>query len=294
MNLTIKKNTQFPKWLKKKLPATAVAQNTARTLSDLKLTTVCQSAKCPNIWECFSKKIATFMIMGNICTRNCKFCGVQSGIPSPLEEDEPKRVAEAVKKFGLKHVVITSVTRDDLPDGGAAHFVKTIKKIRWKNPEVSIEVLIPDFQGNENSIKKIIEKKPLIINHNIETVPSLYSTVRPQADYQRSLNLLKFVKQTAPDILTKSGLMVGLGETCNEVIQTMQDLRKVHCQIITIGQYLRTSPEHIEISQFIHPTTFKRYAQSAKRLGFLHAYCDPYVRSSYNAYRFVRKYQSKQ
>ncbi len=268
----MKKNTRFPEWLKKKLPATAVAQNTARTLSDLKLATVCQSAKCPNIWECFSKKIATFMIMGNICTRNCKFCGVQSGTPSPLQDDEPDRVAEAVKKFGLKHVVITSVTRDDLPDGGAAHFVTTIKKIRWKNPEVSIEVLIPDFQGNENSIKKIIETKPLIINHNIETVPSLYPTVRPQADYQRSLNLLKFVKQTAPNILTKSGLMVGLGETRNEVIQTMQDLRKVHCQIITIGQYLRPSPEHIEINQFIHPTTFKRYAQIANRLGFLHAY----------------------
>ena len=279
----------LPPWLKKRLPADGAAASTAELLQDLGLATVCQGAKCPNIWECFSRKVATFMILGDRCTRNCRFCGVFSGDPLPPDPDEPKRVAEAVKKLELRHVVITCVTRDDLSDGGAAHFAETITAVRSLNPGVTIEVLTSDFQGDQSAIRKVADQLPEIYNHNVETVARLYPQVRPQADYRQSLDLLKFVKENYPSIHTKSGLMAGLGETFQEVEEVLQDLHRCGCSIVTIGQYLQPSPEHLEVVEFIPPEVFEKYSAVARRIGFLHAYCGPFVRSSYNAAEFVPK-----
>jgi lipoyl synthase len=278
---------QLPEWLKKRVPSSGTAQLTADVLKELGLTTVCQSAMCPNVWECFEKKIATFMIMGDRCTRNCRFCGVTSKAPGPLDPDEPRRVAEAVVRFGLKHVVVTSVTRDDLPDGGAGHFAATITSIKERAPHVTIEVLTPDFGGVEKSIRIVAQAGPVIYNHNIETVPRLYSEVRPQAVYRRSLDLIKFVRQNFPKIRTKSGLMVGLGEEIDEIIESLNDLKSCGCDILTIGQYLQPSPNHLEVKEYIPPKIFDQLAENAREIGFMHAYCAPFVRSSYNAADFV-------
>ena len=281
------KKKQLPRWLKKRVPSSGTARLTADVLEELGLTTVCQSAMCPNVWECFEKKIATFMIMGDRCTRNCRFCGVTSQPPGPLDPDEPRRVAEAVVRFGLKHVVITSVTRDDISDGGAGHFAATINSIKERAPYVTIEVLTPDLGGAEASIRTVAEAGPVIYNHNIETVPRLYSEVRPRADYRRSLGLIEFVKKNFPGIRTKSGLMVGLGETTPEIMDVLNDLHSCGCDILTIGQYLQPSPNHLEVKQYIPPEVFDRLAESARLIGFMHVYCAPFVRSSYNAAEFV-------
>ncbi|NNG66034.1 lipoyl synthase [Caldanaerobacter subterraneus] len=270
-----------PEWLKVRILSEDLNRMEA-FLKNMALNTVCQSANCPNMGECFARRTATFMIMGNICTRNCRFCAVEKGHPQPLDEEEPGRVAEAARRLGLKHVVVTSVTRDDLPDGGASHFAKTIYELK-KLPGVTVEVLVPDFMGNEEAIRTVVEAKPDVINHNVETVPRLYSRVRPKADYIRSLNLLKKVKELDPLILTKSGIMVGLGETEEEVIEVMKDLRDIDCDMMTIGQYLRPSHKHIEVAEYVTPEQFKRYEEIGYKLGFKHVASGPLVRSSYHA-----------
>lgn len=272
---------QKPEWLKVRV-SQGELNNMERLLNDMELNTVCQSAHCPNIGECFAKKTATFMIMGNICTRNCGFCAVEKGNPKPLDEDEPRRVAEAARRLGLKHAVVTCVTRDEIPDGGAAHFAKTIAELK-KIPDLTVEVLVSDFMGKEESIKTVVEAKPEVINHNVETVPRLYPTVRPKADYRRSLNLLKKVKELDPDIYTKSGIMVGLGETEEEIIDVMKDLINVGCDMMTIGQYLRPSEKHIEVAKYITPEQFEKYKEIGYNLGFKYVASGPLVRSSYHA-----------
>jgi lipoic acid synthetase len=254
----------------------------------LKLNTVCESALCPNLGECFARRTATFMILGKVCTRNCRFCAVEGGQPELLDPEEPRRVAEAATRLGLKHVVVTSVTRDDLPDGGAGQFAATIQALREKLPYAIIEVLTPDFQGERKAIASVVEAQPHIFNHNVETVPRLYPRVRPEADYRRSLEVLRTVKELAPSIYTKSGLMVGLGETREEVEQVMADLREINCDILTIGQYLRPSPQHLEVKEFIPPEVFDYYAEAGRKMGFLYVASAPFVRSSYNAAEFSR------
>lgn len=272
---------QKPEWLKVKVsPKDLIKME--NFLNDMSLNTVCQNAHCPNIGECFAKKTATFMIMGNICTRACRFCAVNKGHPQPLDEDEPRRIAEAAKKLGLKYVVVTCVTRDDLPDGGAGHFAKTIVELN-KIPDVAVEVLVSDFSGNDGSIKTVVEAKPKVINHNVETVPRLYAKVRPKADYQRSLRLLKKVKELNKGIYTKSGIMLGLGETKDEVVTVMRDLKNIGCDIITIGQYLQPSQKHIEVIEYIEPEQFNNYKDIGYELGFKYVASGPFVRSSYHA-----------
>lgn len=272
-----------PDWLKKRIKISKQQTNVFELLSGLHLNTVCQSAVCPNIAECFAKGTATFMILGNICTRNCRFCAITSGEPLPLDEDEPKRIAEAVKELKLKHVVITSVTRDDLPDGGAEHFAKTIDEIRKEIPDATIEVLTPDFKGDEFALNKVVSSKPNIFNHNVETVPRLYSEVRPKADYQRSLFVLRKVKEFDPGLCTKSGIMIGLGEKREEISAVMRDLFNVGCSILTVGQYLSPSSAHLKVKEYIHPRIFKDIELEAKEIGFKYVASAPFVRSSYNA-----------
>ena len=256
---------------------------TEQLLRDLQLHTVCEEATCPNRMECFSKRTATFMILGENCTRNCTFCDVHSGTVLPPDPEEPAHVAEAVRKLGLKHAVITSVTRDDLPDGGAFHFVKVIEAVRKISSGTTIEVLIPDFLGDADALQKVIDAGPEIINHNVETVPSLYPEVRPQADYKRSLELLGRVKQADPSMITKSGIMLGLGETEVEVVRVLQDLRDVGCDFLTIGQYLSPSKEHHPVIEYVYPETFSRLEKEAYGLGFFAVASAPFVRSSYHA-----------
>ncbi len=272
-----------PDWLKIKLRGGQELNSVHKTLNALSLNTVCQEAKCPNLMECFSKKTATFMILGKNCTRNCKFCNVTKAPVEPVNPEEPQNVANAVKELGLKYVVITSVTRDDLPDGGAGHFVKVIDSIKNVDEKIIVEVLIPDFQGNKNALAKVIKAKPEVINHNVETIPRLYSTVRPMAMYERSLEVLKNVKEMDRDILTKSGIMVGLGEEVEEVVELFKDLRKVNCDMLTIGQYLPPSKEHLPVSEYIHPDIFGKYKEIALDMGFEFVASGPLVRSSYNA-----------
>ena len=247
--------------------------------------TVCEEAKCPNLWECFGQRTATFLILGNVCTRACRFCAVTKGTPYSVDTDEPQRVALAVKKLGLKYVVITSVTRDDLPDGGARIYAETIKLIREYNLNCLVEVLIPDFGGSVESLKIVIAEKPDTLNHNLETVPRLYSLVRPNAIYKRSLELLKGAKDLSPNIITKSGLMLGLGENWNEVIETMLDLRRANCDILTLGQYLSPQRDYLPIKRYYHPEEFNQLRIEGKRMGFKHIESGPLVRSSYRAAR---------
>lgn len=277
------KKHRLPAWAKRKIGVSGSIHRMKEVLRREGLHTVCEEARCPNIGECFSKPTATFMIMGDVCTRNCGFCDVTPGTPMALELDEPVRVARVSRELGLKHVVITSVTRDDLPDGGAGHFAATIRELRKAIPDTSIEILTPDFRGDVSFLAAIAEDAPDIFNHNIETVPRLYHTVRPQADYRVSLKILKGIKALEPGILTKSGIMLGLGETKEEVLDVMDDLRSVGCDILTIGQYLRPSRRNLAVVEYIDEKVFEEYGQIARDKGFLYVASAPLVRSSFNA-----------
>lgn len=274
-----------PDWLKARVPDGEGFREIKETMSSLSLHTVCEEARCPNIGECWNNRTATFMILGNVCTRSCGFCAVLTGKPTELDIDEPYRVADAAKQMGLRHAVITSVNRDELADGGASIFAATIEAIKEEVPECAVEVLTPDFKGNQDAIKTVIEARPATFNHNIETVPRLYPAVRPQAKYKRSLEVLQHAKELNPDGLTKSGFMVGLGEVEEELHQTMRDLRDHDVDILTIGQYLRPSENHLPMSRYYTPKEFamlRRYGLD--ELGFKHVESGPLVRSSYHAH----------
>lgn len=282
-----KKN--WPSWLKKRIYLTDNNEYTQQTINNLKLNTVCLSAHCPNLSECFSQKQVTFLILGNSCTRSCRFCAIKNDIPQAVDEYEPERIAQAVKKLRLRYVIVTSVTRDDLADGGATQFSKTITEVRRINSKVKIEVLVPDFQGLEEAVKIILESKPDVFNHNIETVPRLYRRIRPQAQYQRSLNVLDMAKRINQKAITKSGLMLGLGEKEDEVLRVFEDLVRINCAVLTLGQYLKPTNSKTEIKKFINPEQFERYARRAKQIGFKYVFSGPWVRSSYYAQAIFKK-----
>jgi len=273
-----------PSWLKKKI---SIDNANISKIKDLiessKLHTVCQSAKCPNIYECFSKKTATFMLMGDICTRNCGFCGVESGRPGPTDAMEGENIAKAVKEMGLLYIVLTSVTRDDIDDGGASHFYQTVKSIKQLNPNTKVECLIPDLKGDIESLKKILSGELDVLNHNIETIKDNYGRVRKNADYRRSLKLLKNSKEIRPDIYTKSGFMLGLGETIDKVKELLADLKESNVDIITIGQYLQPSPDNIEVLKYYKPEEFEEIKKMAIDIGFPAVEAGPFIRSSYCA-----------
>lgn len=274
---------RLPPWLKRELPKGNFGNFTAGLLDELKLETVCDNAKCPNRMECYSQKTATFMILGNVCTRPCGFCSVSRGKPEQLEDDEPTRVAEAAVRLGLKHVVITSVTRDDLPDGGADHFYKTILAVRERTG-ATIEVLTPDFVMHKEALERVVAAQPEVFNHNMETVPRLYKRVRgPKSDYRWTLDLLKRVKELNPNIKTKSGLMLGLGETREELLDCLADLRSVDCDFLTLGQYLQPGPRYLPVVRYVPPAEFDELGVVAKQLGFTKVASGPFVRSSYHA-----------
>lgn len=274
---------RLPRWLKKSVPGGGGNQFTSRLIEELQLETVCESAKCPNRAECWSQRTATFMIMGNVCTRPCGFCSVLKGKTENLEPDEPERVAEAAQRLGLKHVVITSVTRDDLADGGAEHFYRTVLEVRKRTSAV-VEVLTPDFIGKPNALERVIEAAPEVFNHNTETVPRLYREVRGRKSvYTWTLELLRRVKQLNPAIKTKSGLMLGLGETRDELLDTLVELRDAGCDFLTLGQYLRPTPHHMPVVRYVPPEEFDELGRAARRLGFAQVASGPFVRSSYHA-----------
>lgn len=270
-----------PHWLKVKGPSGENFHEVRRLVHDSELHTVCKSAHCPNVGECWSRRTATFMILGDTCTRNCRFCAVNSGQPQPVDPDEPRRLARAVKKLNLKYAVITSVTRDDLPDGGAGQFAKVIREINEIVPGCQVEVLIPDFLGSQKALKIVLNAQPTVLNHNLETVPRLYPAVRPAAIYERSLEVLHRAKQAGAT--TKSGLMVGVGETLDEIRAVMGDLRKIDCDILTIGQYMQPSREHLPIDRFVSPEEFAQLKQDGLEMGFKLVESAPLVRSSYHA-----------
>ena len=277
-------NEQYkPQWLKSRFQGGTDYKRVDSLLTRKHLTTVCQEAKCPNIWDCFSRQTATFLIMGNQCTRNCRFCAIEHGKPEKLDPSEPIRIVEAVKQLNLKYVVITSVTRDDLCDGGAHHFAETIHTIRNDLPDVLIEVLIPDFQGDQNSLLTVIKARPDVINHNIETVSRLYPVVCPKKIYSRSLKLLENCSQFDFTIPTKSGIMLGFGETKEEVESTLKDLLETGCRILTIGQYLRPSSKHIPVTKYVTRQEFKKWGHVARKMGFQAVASGAFVRSSFNA-----------
>jgi len=275
-----------PDWIKVRLPSNPVFFSTKGLINDLKLHTVCESAQCPNRWECWSQGTATFMIAGERCTRACGFCAVSTLKPLELEADEPERVAEAITRLNLKHVVITAVARDDLKDGGAEHFARTIQAIHDLGREIIIEVLTPDFNAKDWALKLCLDAKPHIFNHNLETVERLTPLVRSRARYQRSLHVLATAKEMAPDIVTKSGIMLGLGESEEEIFQTMDDLREANVEVLTMGQYLRPTPNHLPVVDYIRPETFDLYREIAERKGFDYVASGPLVRSSYHAADF--------
>ncbi len=268
---------------KVKSPLTPEVTKIKSMLRMLNLHTVCEEASCPNIGDCFSRKTATFMIMGDTCTRACPYCDVSHGKPLPLDPSEPLNIAKAVSMLGLKHVVITSVNRDDLPDGGATHFAKTIKEVKKSNPGCTVEVLIPDFLGDRKSLETVAEAKPDVINHNIETVPSLYKKVRHRGNYERSLKIIKWIKEIDSSIHSKSGIMVGLGEKKEEVIRVMEDLIKNDCEILTVGQYLQPSKNHLPVVKYYSQEEFKEFEKIGYSLGFKEVYSGVLVRSSYHA-----------
>ena len=275
--------TGKPRWLRRKLPNGPGYERIRHLIRDQHLTTVCQEALCPNQFECFAKGTATFMILGERCTRNCRFCAIGQGPLGPPDQEEPQRVAAAVLALGLRYSVITSVTRDDLNDGGATHFAATIQAVRERNPQTLIEVLIPDLQGDPEALKTVLTSGPDVLNHNLETVARLYAEVRPEANYQRSLEVLGLCKTLAPGVVTKSGIMVGLGETAGELSQLFADLRQARCDILTIGQYLQPSKAHLPVARYIPPEEFAVMAHEAQALGFKAVAADPFVRSSYQA-----------
>jgi lipoic acid synthetase len=277
---------RLPSWLKRPLPRGNENSFTQGLLRELRLETVCENARCPNRPECYARRTATFMILGNVCTRPCGFCSVPRGAPLDLEDDEPARVAEAAARLGLKHVVITSVTRDDLPDHGATHFHRCILAVRVRTG-ATIEVLTPDFLGDNTAIDVVLAARPDVYNHNMETVPRMYRKVRGRADYHRSLALLQHVKQNAPGTVTKSGLMLGLGETTEELLDTLADLRAVGCDTLTLGQYLAPTLKHLPVARYVPPEEFDRLAVLARSLGFQQVASGPFVRSSYHADEMV-------
>lgn len=276
-----KKRLIKPDWFK--VSYDSEVGSVGKMMEDNSLHTVCKEANCPNRGECYKKRTVTFMIMGNKCSRNCKFCNVTNGIPTPLDPMEPFNVAKSAKKLGLKHVVITSVTRDDLADGGAGHFAKTIEEIKRLNPEVTVEVLIPDLKGEDKNLDIIINAKPDVINHNMETIERLYEKIRPEAIYNRSLYVLKYIKEKDPKILTKTGIMVGLGEKDEEVYKVMDDVLKVGCDIFTIGQYLQPSRKHVDVQEYVSLEKFEEYRKIGIQKGFRFIASSPLVRSSYKA-----------
>jgi lipoic acid synthetase len=272
---------RLPAWLKRPMPRPEM-MFTDSVIRDLRLETVCESAKCPNRTECWSQSTATFMILGSICTRPCGFCSVAKGKTEPVQADEPRRVAEAARRLGLKYVVITSVTRDDLDDGGAEHFVQCVREVRGLTG-AAIEVLTPDFLGNNQAILRVVEAAPDVFNHNTETVPRLYHRVRRNACYRRTLELLALVKRAAPAMTTKSGLMLGLGETLDELLEVLADLRAVGCDMLTLGQYLQPSPAHLPVERYVPPEEFEEIGRLARNMGFAMVASGPFVRSSYHA-----------
>jgi lipoyl synthase len=285
---TLKPRARLPEWLRIKLPTSDTFSHTRALLDELKLHTVCESARCPNHWECWSKGTATFMIAGDRCTRACGFCAVTTARPFALEADEPARVAEATHRMRLRHVVITAVARDDLEDGGAEHFRQTIEAVRALNPGIVIEVLVPDFNDRDESINIVLAANPHIFNHNLETVRRLTPSVRHRATYDRSLRVLRKVKERrGAAVHTKSGLMLGLGETEDELFQAMEDLRRSSCDILTLGQYLQPTLKHLPVVEFIPPARFAGYKQIAEKMGFDHVASGPMVRSSYHADEFA-------
>ncbi len=286
LNTTIENSEQRahkrrPDWLKVRLPSGEGYNDVKGIVENNGLHTVCQEARCPNIAECWERRTATLMILGDVCTRSCGFCAVKTGKPLFLDRDEPRRVGEAVKKMGLKHAVVTSVNRDELPDGGAGIFAETIRQIRQQVPGCKVEVLIPDFRGDTCALKMIIDAKPEILNHNTETVPRLYHPVRPQGRYEWTLNVLQFAKQNG--MITKSGMMLGLGETTDEILEVMSDLRRVKVDILTLGQYLQPTKSHLSVDRFVHPDEFAMLKEEGMEMGFRHVESGPLVRSSYHA-----------
>ena len=279
-----------PDWLKDRAPGSAGYARLKGLMRELKLHTVCEEARCPNIGECWHHGTATFMILGDVCTRSCSYCAVSHGKPGPIDDAEPQRVAAAIAALGLSYVVITSVDRDDVADGGASIFAETIRRTRANLEHCRIEVLIPDFRGNEAALHTVLEARPDVLNHNTETVPRLYRVARSSGRYPRTLELLKRAHQYAPDIPTKTGIMVGLGETHEELLATFQDLRQVDCQILTVGQYLRPSPAHAPMARYYHPDEFRQLKQTALDLGFVHVESGPLVRSSYHAHETADAY----
>jgi lipoic acid synthetase len=283
---------RLPPWLVKKTDLSGHVHRMKARLRKGGLFTVCESARCPNMGECFAKPTATFLIMGNRCTRNCGFCSVEKGRPLPLNPEEPKEVADLAAELSLKHVVITSVTRDDLPDGGAGHFVACAEAIKGRLPDCTIEILTPDFKGVDDAVDIILEAPIDVFNHNLETVPRLYPIVRPGADYERSLNLLKAVKARKPGLLTKSGLMVGLGEGLDEVRAVFRDLVLHGVDAVTVGQYLRPTRENLAVVDYVHPDLFGELTEGAKQAGITYVACAPLVRSSYNAEQMLKNRHS--
>ncbi len=283
-----------PDWIRVKAPNSAEYHKTRALMRDLKLTTVCEEAACPNVGQCWAKRHATFMIMGDTCTRACAFCNVATGKPAHLDPDEPRRIGEAVAALGLEHVVVTSVDRDDLDDGGAAHFARTIAAIREASPGTTVEILTPDFKNKPQALDIVMRNKPDVFNHNLETAPRLYAAIRPGARYFTSLHLLARVKEADPAMFTKSGIMVGLGESREEVLQVMDDLRAADVDFLTIGQYLQPTPKHAAVARFVTPDEFAAYASAARAKGFLMVSASPLTRSSYFAGEdFVRLRQAR-
>ena len=277
-----------PPWLRRRLPTGAAYEQVRSLIRDGELHTVCQEAKCPNQWECFSARTATFLILGSRCTRHCGFCAVEHGPLGPPDPGEPMRVAEAAQRLQLRYVVITSVTRDDLPDGGAGFFAETIKAVRARVPGAMIEVLIPDFLGDAQALRTVVSARPEVLNHNLETVPRLYPSVRPGALYQRSLELLRRAKAYEPSLPTKSGLMLGLGESSEEIRRTLEGLREAGCTMLTLGQYLQPSKEHLPVQRYVPPEEFDRWVEDALTMGFIRVASGPFVRSSYHARELYR------
>lgn len=280
-----------PAWLRRRLPAGPAYEKVRDLINSNRLHTVCQEAHCPNIWECFSKGTSTFLIMGPQCTRACRFCAVGHDRPAPPDPHEPVRVAETVKRMGLIYVVLTSVTRDDLPDGGAGVFAETIRQIRRRVAHAAVEVLVPDFQGDREALRDVLDARPAVLNHNLETVSRLYRRVRPGADYGRSLDILRWAAHENPSIPVKSGIMLGLGESDSEIEEALKDLLDAGCTILTLGQYLQPSREHLPVERYVHPEEFDRWREKAIDMGFRAAASGPFVRSSYQAENLWRQAQ---
>jgi len=280
---------RLPEWVKRSVLNTTENRETRLILKEQKLNTICESGRCPNKGECWAKGTATFMLMGALCTRTCRFCAVNKGMPAPLEEDEPQRIATAAAKMGLKHVVLTSVNRDDLPDQGANHFARTITAIKEAIPGVAVEVLTPDFQGRRDALEIVLAAYPVVYNHNIETVPRLYKRVRPGSKYDRSLKVLAMAKEITKDVPTKSGLMLGVGETFDEVKEVMRDLRAIDCDFLTLGQYLRPTRDQLPVKRYVEPAEFDELAAYGWEIGFKMVHAGPLVRSSYHAEELAGK-----